>query len=99
MKTLAMLFLGLLPLTLKADQPLPDGDRHVARLAQELNDVESALTLLKRCINQDRPNAETVNAANVLADNYDRLCAHLSQFYFWIKYWAETSGKAFALAP
>jgi hypothetical protein len=50
--------------------------------------------LLKRCINQDRSNAKAVNAANVLADNCDRLCAHLTQFYFWIKYWSKTSGKS-----
>lgn len=93
MKTLLILFLALLPLTLKASQPLPEGDQHVASLAQELDDVVSASTLLKRCINQDRSNAEAVNAANVLADNYDRLCAHFSQFYFWIKYWSKTSGK------
>jgi hypothetical protein len=85
MKTLVILFLALLPFTLKADEPLPEGDQHVALLAQELNDVVSASILLKRCVNQDRSNAEAVSAANVLADNYDRLCSHLSQFYFWIE--------------
>jgi hypothetical protein len=94
MKTLFLiLFLVLLPHTLNANQPLPEGDQHVATLAQELDDVVSASTLLKRCVNQDRSNAEAVNAANVLADNYDRLCAHFSQFYFWFKYWSKTSGK------
>src|SRR6516164_2699338 len=64
---------------------LPLGDQHVALLAQELNDVESAEVLLKRCIDQDRENAQVVNAATVLADSYERLCVHLSQFCFWIK--------------
>ena len=93
MKALVILLLALLPLTLKADQPLPEGDQHVALLAQELDDVLSASILLKRCINQDRSNVEAVNAANVLADNYDRLCAHFSQFYVWFKYRSKTSGK------
>jgi hypothetical protein len=78
---------------------LPDGDRHVAGIAQELNDVESAMILFKHCINQNRSNAETVNALNVLADNYDRLCAHLSQFYFWIKFWTRTSGNTSDFSP
>jgi hypothetical protein len=29
---------------------------------------------------------------NVLADEYDQFASHLSQFYFWIKYWTKTSG-------
>jgi hypothetical protein len=67
---------------LKADPPtasLPEGDQHVAALAQALNDVESAINLFQRCINQDQPTVETVNALSVLADNNDRLCAHLLQ--------------------
>ena len=93
MKTLAILFLTLLPIALKADKSLPEGDQHVAMLDQELDDVLSASILLKRCVDQDRSKAEAVNAANVLADNYDRLCAHLIQFYVWIKDWSQTSGK------
>jgi hypothetical protein len=54
-------------------------------LAQELNDIESATNLFERCIKQDRPIAETVNAFNVLADNYDHLCAHVLQVYVWSK--------------
>jgi hypothetical protein len=65
----------------------------VALLAQELDDVASAGVLFKRCIDQDRENVQVVNAATVLADSYERLWVHLSQFYFWIKYWAKTSGK------
>jgi hypothetical protein len=72
---------------------LPAGDQHVVLLAEELDDVASAGILFKRCIDQDRPNAEIINAANVLADSYERLCVHLSQFYFWVKYWSRTSGK------
>jgi hypothetical protein len=72
---------------------LPEGDEHVALLAQELDDVASAGILFKRCIDQDRPNAQVINAGNVLADSYERLCVHLSQFYFWFGYWAKTSGK------
>jgi hypothetical protein len=73
---------------------LPLGDQHVALLAQELDDVASAEVLLKRCIDQDRENAQVVNAATVLADSYERLRVHLSQFCFWVKYWVKTSGSA-----
>jgi hypothetical protein len=72
---------------------LPEGDQHVVLLAEELDDVASAGILFKRCIDQDRPNAQVINAANVLADSYERLCVHASQFYFWIKYWSKSSGK------
>jgi hypothetical protein len=78
---------------LKADAPsVPEGDQHVAHLTQQLNDFESAINLFKRCINQDRPTVETVNALNVLADNFDRLCAHVLQFYVWAKS-ENTAGK------
>jgi hypothetical protein len=65
-----------------ATPALPAGDQHVSLLAQEIDDVVSAQILLKRCLNQDRSNAEAVNAANVLSDNYDRLCAHLCSSFF-----------------
>lgn len=94
MKTLLILVLALLPLTLNADQPLPEGDQHVAMLERELDDVLSASILLKRCFDEERSNAEVVNAANVLADNYERLCAHLTQFYVWIKYPSKTPDKS-----
>jgi hypothetical protein len=71
---------------------VPEGDQHVALLAQQLNDVDSALNLFQRCINQNRPSIETLNALNVLADNFDRLCAHVLQFYVWAKT-ENTSGK------
>jgi hypothetical protein len=74
---------------LKADAPsVPQGDQHVALLAQQLNDFESATNLFQRCVNQDRPIVEAANALNVLADNLDRMGAHFSQFYAWAK--AET---------
>jgi|SRR6516165_999724 len=83
---------GLMPDT--APTPaLPEGDQHVARLAEELDDLASAGVLLKRCIDQDRPNSQVINAANVLSDSYERLGVHISQFCFWVKYWVETSGK------
>jgi hypothetical protein len=84
---------GLRPNAAPTPAP-PAGDEHVFLLAQEIDDVVSAQILLKRCLNLDRSNVEVVNAANVLSDNYDRLCSHLSQFYFWRKYWTQTSGKA-----
>jgi hypothetical protein len=71
---------------LKADaSSVPEGDQHVALLAQQLNDFESATNLFQRCINQDRPIVEAVNALNVLADNLDRMCAHLLQFRVWVR--------------
>jgi hypothetical protein len=70
----------------------PQGDQHVAILAQELDDLLSANNLFKRCIDQDRPGTEAVSAANALADSYDRLCSHLAQFYSWIQI-RQKSGK------
>src|SRR5262245_27545936 len=81
---------------LKADLPnssLPQGDQHVSAIAQQVSDVESAMILFKRCINQNRSNAETVNAFNIVADNYDRLCAHFAQFYYCLKFPTKTSGS------
>jgi HrpA-like RNA helicase len=104
-KAIIALVLGFVLATdaLKADTPtasLPAGDQHVALLAQETNAVESAINLFKRCIDQDRPNAEAVNAFNVLADNYDRLCAHLLQFYVWAKDSQKSAGAPpFNLSP
>ena len=85
---------------LKADaSSVPEGDQHVALLAQQLNDLESASNLFQRCINQDRPIVEAVNALNVLADNIDRMCAHLLQFCVWVKT-ENASGKLqFELSP
>ena len=52
---------------------------------QQLNDLESATNLFQRCINQDWPIVEAVNASTGLADNLDRACALLLQFYVWAK--------------
>src|SRR5215469_14885177 len=79
-----------------ADPPaasLPDGDQHVATLAQDVDNVASASTLFKRCINENRPATETLKAANVLSASYRHLCLDISDFVSWLKYWKEFSGK------
>ena len=79
-----------------ADEPqvrsLPVGDEHVATLAHDVDKVVPASILFHRCINEDRPTAETLNAAMVLADNYEQLGLHISAFYGWLKFWKK-SGK------
>ena len=72
---------------------LPDGDQYVATLAQDVDNVASASTLFKRCINEGRPDTETLKAANVLADSYRHLCLDVLDFYSWFKYWKEFSSK------
>jgi len=79
-----------------ADPPassLPDGDEYVATLAQDVDNVASASTLFKRCINENRPAAETLKAADVLSAGYRHLCLDIMDFESWLKYWKEFSGK------
>ena len=79
-----------------ADPPapsLPDGDQYVATLAQDVDNVASASALFKRCINENRPATETLEAGNVLSSSYQQLCSDVSHFNYWLKYWKEFSGK------
>lgn len=62
-------------------------------LRQKLEDVLSASTLLKREVDEDRPNAEVVRAANVLADNIQWFSSELARLYFLIKAQKATSGN------
>jgi hypothetical protein len=78
---------------------IPLGDQHVALLAQQLNDLESATNLFQRCINQDRPIVEALNASTVLADNFDRMCALLFQFYVWAKAETASGNLQFDFSP
>src|SRR5215469_4212166 len=52
---------------------LPDGDKRIDTLAQDVDNVASASILFKRSINEGRPDTETLKAANVLADSYRHL--------------------------
>src|SRR6516225_4535747 len=72
---------------------LPDGDKRIDTLAQDVDNVASASILFKRCINEGRPDTETLKAANVLADSYRHLCLDVLDFYSWFKYWKEFSSK------
>jgi len=77
-----------------ADPPassLPDGDQYVATLAQDVDNVASASTLFKRCINENRPDMETLKAANVLSASYRHLCSDFTDFVSWHKFWKEFS--------
>src|SRR6516225_11211618 len=72
---------------------LPEGDKHLATLAQDVDNVASASALFKRCINENRSATETIKAANVLSGSYQHLCSDVSDFDYWLKYWKEFSGK------
>ena len=72
---------------------LPEGDQYVATLAQEVDNVASAGTLFKRCVNENRPAAETLKAADVLSAGYRHLCLDVMDFESWLKYWKEFSAK------
>ena len=79
-----------------ADPPassLPDGDQYVATLAQDVDNVASASTLFKRCINENRPDMETLKAANVLSASYRHLCSDFTDFVSWHKFWKEFGSK------
>ena len=72
---------------------LPDGDQFIATLAQDVDNVASACTLFKRCINENRPAAETLKAADVLSAGYRHLCLDVMDFESSLKYWKEFSAK------
>ena len=71
----------------------PDGDKHIDTLAQDVDNVASASALFKRCINENRPAAETLKAADVLSAGYRHLCLDVMDFESWLKYWKESSSK------
>ena len=72
---------------------LPDGDKHIDTLAQDVDNVASASALFKRCINENRPATETLEAGNVLSSSYQQLCSDVSHFNYWLKYWKRSSSK------
>jgi len=72
---------------------LPDGDKYLATLAQDVDNVATASALFKRCINENRSATETLKAANVLSGSYQHLCSDVSDFDYWLKYWKESSSK------
>jgi hypothetical protein len=79
-----------------ADPPapsLPEGDKYLATLTQDVDNVASARTLFNRCINENRPATETLKAANVLSGSYQHLCSDSADFNYWLKYWKESSSK------
>ena len=79
-----------------ADPPapsLPDGDQYIATLAQDVDTVASASTLFKRYINENRPEMETLKAANALSASYRHLCLDFTDFVSWLKFWKEFGGK------
>src|SRR6516165_5888907 len=96
-KSILMAVASLLIVNVTPAEPpvpsLPEGDQHVATLAHDVDNVVSASILFHRCINEDRPTTETLNAAKVLGDNYDQLYRQISDFHYWVKYWKEFSGK------
>jgi hypothetical protein len=96
-KSLLTAIAGLLIANVAPAEPpvpsLPDGDKHVDTLAQDVDSVTSASALLKRCIIENRPATETLKAANVLSGSYQHLCSDVSDFNYWLKYWKESSSK------
>jgi hypothetical protein len=96
-KSILMAVASLLVVNVAPAEPpapsLPEGDEHVATLAHDFDQVVSASILFHRCINENRPTTETLGAANVLAANYAQLGSHLSDFYYWLKFWKKFGGK------
>jgi hypothetical protein len=66
---------------------LPDGDKYLATLAQDVDNVASASTLFKRCIDENRPATETLKAANVLSGSCQHLSSDVTDFNYWLKNW------------
>jgi hypothetical protein len=88
----SLLFANVVP----ADPPapsLPDGDQYFATVAQDVDSVASASSLFKRCINENRPDTETLKAARVLSASYRHLCLDFTYFVSWHKFWKEFGGK------
>jgi hypothetical protein len=68
----------------------------MASLRQKLEDILSASNLVKREVDEDRPNAEVARAFNVVADNIQWFCSELVRLYLLIKAQNATSGNTAA---
>jgi hypothetical protein len=65
-----------------ADKAL-EGDQHTAALSQSMDEVSYAWILFTRSLNESRPVEEVAHSTEILADAFDRMCAHLIQFSIW----------------
>ena len=64
---------------------LPEGDQHVAAINEEFEYLTSALTLSTRSLQDHRSVDEVAHSLDVLADEFDRFFARLTQFALWVK--------------
>jgi hypothetical protein len=58
----------------------------IAALTNSLDATIAAYTALEQNLDDIQPAAAVARSLTVLADDYDELCARLSQFNFWIRY-------------
>jgi hypothetical protein len=78
--------LTLLPTIIVQASELPEGGQHIAALTHSLDATIAAYTALEQNLDDIQPAAAVARSLTVLADDYDELCARLSQFNFWIRY-------------
>jgi hypothetical protein len=82
-KCAAILFF-LLSIGLKAGG-VPQGDQFATSLTQKLDAVISAYARFGQSVEESRPPDEVARSLEELADQYDWLCAQVSQFCLWCK--------------
>jgi hypothetical protein len=85
MNKIAVILFLVLSIALKAGD-LPKGDQFAVSLTQKLDAVISAYALFGYSIEESRPTEEVAHTLDALADQYDWLCAQVSQFCLWCKF-------------
>src|SRR5580704_14966538 len=65
-----------------ADKAL-GGDQHAVALSQSMDEVSYTWILFTRSLSESRPVEEVAHSTEILADAFDRMCAHLIQFSIW----------------
>jgi hypothetical protein len=84
MRTCVAILFFVLSIGLKAGD-LPQGDQYATALTQKLDAVISAYALFGQSVEESRPPEEVAHSLESLADQYDWLCAQVSQFCAWCK--------------
>jgi hypothetical protein len=91
MGKLAVPLFFLVSLILRAGD-LPEGDEFANSLTRKLDSVVSAHSLFVQDLQESRPTEEVAHSLDVLADEFDRLCAQLAQFCLWQNFHPGSSG-------
>jgi hypothetical protein len=82
---MSIVILSLVLLTALSAGAALEGDQFAASLNEKLDATIAAHTLFVQSLREGRASAEVVHTLQVLADEYDYLCAQLTQYCVWGK--------------